>query len=386
MKKIFTSVVLIFLTGFTLAQSTYSYTGKPKYKILTRRAGTDTLGIINVELFPNIAPKAVRNFDSLVSTSFYDSTAFHRVIPGFMIQGGDPNSRHGSTSTWGYGNPNQPTVDAEFSAAKHVRGILSAARVAGNINSATSQFFICVAAAAQLNGQYTIYGHVTSGMSVADTIVNSPTNSSNRPLQKIDMFITYAGSNDSVPNPPVLNFPPNGDSTLTINSSPLLKWNAVHDAIIYDIQVATDPLFTDSVTYASPSNLFYPVSFISDTINYYWHVRSNNGGHFSAYSPTWTFKTKRKAVVDTNTVGIQPYAAAGKTKVFPNPGPGKFNFSGFEKGTVLQIFDPSGKLIQETVIRDAETIIDLEGKEKGLYMYRLRNAKQETEQGKLILR
>src|SRR4051812_31116946 len=97
-----------------------TFTGKPQYQILTMRLG-DTLGITDVELFPAIAPMATSNFDSLVTYAFYDTTAFHRVIPGFMIQGGDPNSRHGPRSTWGLGDVSQPTVPAEFTAAKHKR-------------------------------------------------------------------------------------------------------------------------------------------------------------------------------------------------------------------------------------------------------------------------
>ena len=103
------------------------------------------------------APFHVANFDSLVNVHFYDSTAFHRVIPGFMIQGGDPNSRSGPIATWGFGDPSQPTVNAEFSAARHLRGIVSAARDADK-NSANSQFFICVADAACLKGEYSVYG------------------------------------------------------------------------------------------------------------------------------------------------------------------------------------------------------------------------------------
>src|SRR4051812_41631478 len=169
MKKIILALfVSIFCLGDVYSQvPTYTYTGKPRFQILTKRNNA-TLGIINVELFPNIAPKHTRNFDSLVSQSFYDTTAFHRVIAGFMIQGGDPNSRHGPMNTWGYGQPGQPTVNAEFSVAKHLRGILSAARSA-NINSATSQFFICHAAAPNLNGSYSIYGRVTSGINFVDT-------------------------------------------------------------------------------------------------------------------------------------------------------------------------------------------------------------------------
>ena len=86
------ALISLFVIGENFSQTaTYTYTGKPRFQILTKRNNT-LLGIINVELFPNIAPKHTRNFDSLVSKQFYDTTAFHRVIPGFVIQGGDPNS------------------------------------------------------------------------------------------------------------------------------------------------------------------------------------------------------------------------------------------------------------------------------------------------------
>jgi cyclophilin family peptidyl-prolyl cis-trans isomerase len=209
------------------------------YQILTKRAGI-YLGTITVELFPNIAPLHTKNFDSLVNTQFYDSTAFHRVIPGFMIQGGDPNSKHGPTSTWGLGDSTQPTVNAEFTAARHIRGRLSAARDTG-INSANSQFFICVATAAWLNGQYSVYGRTTLGMNIVDSIVNSPSDSVDNPLQKIEMFITYIGDNDTVPNPPVQNTPPTG--TMGVGSSKNLTWFSQPDGIIYELEVSDDSTF-----------------------------------------------------------------------------------------------------------------------------------------------
>ncbi len=146
------------------------------------------LGKMIIELFPEIAPKHVRNFDSLVSIKFYDGTAFHRVIPGFMIQGGDPNSKDKPKNQWGYGDPSQTTVPAEFNSTKHVRGILSAAR-SQNPNSATSQFFIMTSDAPHLDGQYTAYGKVISGIEVADKIVNSPRDPNDNPLDKISMKI-----------------------------------------------------------------------------------------------------------------------------------------------------------------------------------------------------
>src|SRR5688572_5095367 len=181
---------------------------KPRYQILTNRAGV-FLGTFDIELFPLIAPMHTQNFDSLVTDQFFDSTAFHRVVPGFVIQGGDPNTINGPISTWGQGQPWQHTVDAEFSVVRHLRGILGAARD-NNPNSATSQFYICVANSTFLDGNYTVYGQVTNGMNIVDTIVSSPRDANDVPLQKIEMFVTYIGVNDSIPAAPTLNLPVDG--------------------------------------------------------------------------------------------------------------------------------------------------------------------------------
>jgi cyclophilin family peptidyl-prolyl cis-trans isomerase len=112
-----------------------------------------------------------------------------------MIQGGDPNSRDKDKSTWGFGDPSQTKVPAEFSTVSHQRGIMSAARTP-DPNSATSQFFICVAPATHLDGQYSVYGQVVKGMNVADTIVNVPRDmTTNNPLQKVEMTIVKLDPN-----------------------------------------------------------------------------------------------------------------------------------------------------------------------------------------------
>lgn len=194
MRKIYT-IVLLSLLSFSILLAkdiTQISANNPHYLLSITRGGVP-IGSIEVELFPEVAPKHCHNFDSLVSIQFYDGTAFHRVIPKFMIQGGDPNSKDKPKSTWGYGDPSQQTVPAEFSSLKHVRGILSAAR-AQDINSATSQFFICVVAYPSLDGKYSIYGQVVKGMEVADTIVNSPRDASNNPLEKVEMKITKLGA------------------------------------------------------------------------------------------------------------------------------------------------------------------------------------------------
>lgn len=181
---------LLLTFSSTSAQEILQVTGEnPHYKLTMTRGGKP-IGDIEIELFPDIAPKHCKNFDSLVAIGFYDGTAFHRVIPGFMIQGGGINSKDDNKpkSSWGVSDPSQTTVPAEFSTKSHVRGILSAARLP-DINSATSQFFICVASATHLNGQYSVYGQVVSGMKVVDTIVRSPRDASDNPLEKVEMIV-----------------------------------------------------------------------------------------------------------------------------------------------------------------------------------------------------
>ena len=258
------------------------FTGKPRYLIQTKQGG-QPLGDIRIELFPLIAPRHVANFDSLVNHQFYDSTAFHRVVPGFVIQGGDPNSRHGPRSTWGYGQPNQPKVNAEFSVVSHQRGIFSAAR-SSNINSATSQFFICVAPATNLDGNYSVYGKVVQGMAVVDTIVSAPRDANDNPLQKIEMFITYIGSNDSTPLAPVLVAPANNFAGG--QQSQLLDWVPVSDAMLYNVQVADNPAFTNPVHEVNIKQTLssFTATNLQPVTTYYWRVRANNGGRLSPWS------------------------------------------------------------------------------------------------------
>jgi cyclophilin family peptidyl-prolyl cis-trans isomerase len=137
-------------------------------------------GEIDIRFFPDVAPNHVRNFIDLAEKGFYNGTKFHRVIPNFMIQGGDPNSVSGDPSTWGTGGSPQ-TVNAEFSSVKHKRGIVSMART-NDPNSASSQFFIMVADYPSLDGKYSVFGQVTKGMDVADKIVSAQTGANDRPL------------------------------------------------------------------------------------------------------------------------------------------------------------------------------------------------------------
>ena len=131
-----------------------------------------TAGEIDIRFFPDVAPNHVKNFIDLAEKGFYNGTKFHRVIPGFMIQGGDPNTISGPPATWGTGGSDK-NVNAEFNSVKHKRGIVSMAR-SSDPNSARSQFFIMVADYPSLDGQYSGFGQVTKGLDVADKIVNAP--------------------------------------------------------------------------------------------------------------------------------------------------------------------------------------------------------------------
>jgi peptidyl-prolyl cis-trans isomerase B (cyclophilin B) len=141
-----------------------------------------SFGNIILELSPNIAPETVRNFTSLAKSNFYDGTLFHRVIPGFMIQGGDPNTKKPDKSKWGIGGPGY-TIKAEFNSKSHLRGIVSMAR-ATDPNSAGSQFFIVTTDSTFLDKQYTVFAEVTKGMDVADKIVSLPRDKNDCPNQE----------------------------------------------------------------------------------------------------------------------------------------------------------------------------------------------------------
>ncbi len=144
-------------------------------------------GNIELEFFPDKAPSHVKNFKTLAKTGFYNGTLFHRVIPGFMIQGGDPNTKNPDRSMHGMGGPGY-NIQAEFNDTKHDRGILSMAR-SQDPNSAGSQFYIVVGDSHFLDGQYTVFGKVTKGMEVADKIVSSPRDERDNPLESISIKI-----------------------------------------------------------------------------------------------------------------------------------------------------------------------------------------------------
>ena len=140
-------------------------------------------GVMKLELYPDVAPNTVKNFISLANSGFYDGTIFHRVIPGFMIQGGDPSGN--GTGGPGYTIPGEFTANGFDNQLSHTRGVISMGRrgnqVAG-FDTAGCQFFICVADCDWLDGQYASFGKVLEGMDVADAVVSAERDGNDKPL------------------------------------------------------------------------------------------------------------------------------------------------------------------------------------------------------------
>jgi len=178
-------------------------TTKPKVTDTTKTKDSDessntvimetSLGNMTIELYPNDAPKHVANFKKLVKEKFYEGTAFHRVIPKFMIQGGDPNSKGADKSKDGLGGPGY-TIPAEIK-LKHELGSLAAARLGDAVNpnreSSGSQFYIVTGDASHLDGQYTVFGKVTKGMDVADKIQNVSRDQKDDPIERVVIKKVY---------------------------------------------------------------------------------------------------------------------------------------------------------------------------------------------------
>ena len=178
MKFLFRSLVVIFLSVIL-----FSATASAKEIAVIET----NLGKIEVEFFEDKAPGHVKNFKDLAKKGFYDGVTFHRVIPGFMIQGGDPNTKNNDRSNHGMGGPGY-SIKAEFNDTLHKRGVLSMAR-SQDPNSGGSQFFIVVEDSNFLDGKYTAFGKVLSGMSVADTIVNVPRDPRDNPSKRVEMKV-----------------------------------------------------------------------------------------------------------------------------------------------------------------------------------------------------
>lgn len=146
-------------------------------------------GKIVFKLLPDLAPETVRSFEKLSKSGFYDGTLFHRVIPGFMIQGGDPNTKSPDKSKWGSGGPGY-MLKAEFNSKSHLRGIVSMAR-AIDPDSAGSQFFIVTTDSTFLDRQYTAFGEVIEGIEVADKIVKLPRDGNDCPNEEVKMLKVF---------------------------------------------------------------------------------------------------------------------------------------------------------------------------------------------------
>lgn len=146
-----------------------------------------TKGDLTLEFWPDVAPGHVANFKKLAEKGFYDGTAFHRIIKGFMIQGGCPNSKKGASGMPGTGGPGYQ-IKAEFNTKSHVRGVLSAAR-SSNPDSAGSQFFICHGDAKFLDRQYTAFGQLVKGDEVLEAIATVPTGGPERstPSERVEI-------------------------------------------------------------------------------------------------------------------------------------------------------------------------------------------------------
>ena len=174
--------VILLAAGRTRGQA-QTVSGKAPQAIIETKFGS-----MEIRFFPDKAPKHVENFITLAKSGFYDKTIFHRVIPGFMIQGGDPNTKdEKNKSQYGTGGPGH-NVKAEFNDRPHVRGTVSMAR-SKEPDSAGSQFFIVVKDSSSLDGQYTVFGEVVKGMEVADKIVSQPRDARDNPLERIEMRV-----------------------------------------------------------------------------------------------------------------------------------------------------------------------------------------------------
>jgi len=191
----FVTLSMLVLSAFIYSGNGQVWAKDPQVVLIAEGAGKaprvvlkTKFGEMEIVFFPELAPKHVESFLTLAKKGYFNGTIFHRVIPGFMIQGGDPNTKDPTKqNTYGTGGPGY-TVPAEFNKIPHERGILSAARTA-DPNSAGSQFFIMVARSPNLDGQYTVFGEVVKGIEVADKVVSQPRNRRDMPLERIEITV-----------------------------------------------------------------------------------------------------------------------------------------------------------------------------------------------------
>jgi len=195
MKKMSLNCLLILLLGMVMATAaeTNNAAAKPAAKKEEAKSTAKEVAVIKtsegemvLEFWPDVAPGHVENFKKLAKQGFYDGTCFHRVIKGFMIQGGDPNTKNESQKdSWGMGGPGYQ-IKAEFNNKPHVRGVLSMAR-SQDPNSAGSQFFICHGDPRFLDGQYTAFGKLIKGDDVLEKIATTPTERPDRPVKRVNI-------------------------------------------------------------------------------------------------------------------------------------------------------------------------------------------------------
>jgi peptidyl-prolyl cis-trans isomerase B (cyclophilin B) len=189
------ALTLVLGLGGAQAQDTNSTPKKAEPKTDQKSpANTKEVAVIKtsegnmvIEFWPDVAPKTIENFKTLAKKGFYDGTCFHRVIKGFMIQGGDPNTKDpAKEALWGQGGPGY-TIKAEFNDRQHVRGVISMARTP-DPDSAGSQFFICHAPAPNLDHQYTAFGKLIKGDDVLEKIATTPTHPPDRPDKRMEII------------------------------------------------------------------------------------------------------------------------------------------------------------------------------------------------------
>ena len=196
MKKVFLIPILILtIVGVFLM----NYEKESEVAVISTNFGD-----MVVEFYPDLAPMHVESFIALTNEEYFNGTTFHRVIPGFVIQGGDPNSRNENRMThgtggragkfFGIGNEEDPStwlIPQEFNPTPHVKGILSMART-NDPNSASSQFFVCHDNANFLDNNYTVFGKVIDGLDIIDMIANVAKDQNDNPLEKVEMTVRMA--------------------------------------------------------------------------------------------------------------------------------------------------------------------------------------------------
>jgi peptidyl-prolyl cis-trans isomerase B (cyclophilin B) len=213
MKNLFLLGVVSFMLSMSLgaAEEVQADDKKKAAKPETKAAAPDTAkpvakevaviktseGEMVLEFYPDVAPNHVENFKKLANKGYYDGQCFHRVIKGFMIQGGDPNTKDESKKDqWGQGGPGY-TIKAEFNQKPHVRGTLSMARTP-DPNSAGSQFFICHGSPSFLDGQYTVFGQLIKGDAVLEKIATTETEGPDRPVKRVTIESIKIVAADSI--------------------------------------------------------------------------------------------------------------------------------------------------------------------------------------------